>query len=237
MELLVAGIRRHLEGEWALLGPTAASMTLGWGSDERLRLPRMVDSLFGVSVSFPLIESDEEQQHEEWCNNEAVVESEHYEQEATDGLPSPDKAVVMESKLDNTFENNPPADASQVVGAQASQGTDIEAVAARGISSDISRRDACVSAVEIRGIELQAESPVTQRQADNVDRAPLEQNKDANTQLDSSLESVNEILVTHSRADILLELEWARQALRNRRKYLRSTRCVVERRLDQYAYA
>ncbi|KAK1947997.1 hypothetical protein P3T76_000287 [Phytophthora citrophthora] len=204
MELVVAGIRRQLEGEWTLLGPTAASMTLDWGSDERLRLPRMEDSLFGVSVSFPLIDTDEEQ----------------HEQEAIEGLPSSDKAVIapLQLNLDDAFENSPPVDTSQFVSAQASQETNIETVAACRISDDANRRDACVSAVEIRANALQAESTMTQRQTDNVDNVLLEQSKDANTQLDSSLDSVTQILATRSRADILLELEWARQALRDRRK-------------------
>ncbi|KAG1700195.1 hypothetical protein DVH05_012003 [Phytophthora capsici] len=228
MELLVAGIRRQLEGEWPLLGPTAASMTLDWGSDERLRLPRMEDSFFGVSVSFPLIETDEEQ-HEDGQHSEAGGDS---AQEATDSLPSPDKTVIapLQLNLDDALEDSPPAwssgDTSPFVGAQASQETNIKTVAACRISDDTNRRDARVSAVEIRGDVLQAESTMTQRQTDNGDNVLLKQSKDANTQLDC----VNQILATHSRADILLELEWARQALRDRRKYLRSRR--VGRGLD-----
>ncbi|KAG7381426.1 hypothetical protein PHYPSEUDO_006044 [Phytophthora pseudosyringae] len=229
MELLVADIRRQLDGEWALLGPTAASFLMDWGDGGKLRLPRTEDSLFGVS--FPLIELKQEQRDDEDDGDVAAaperedeevvgLDSKHGEQEATDGSSSPAKAAPLESSslLGDALE---PADAGQAVGAQASQGSHVEAVeavAAHGIRSDTSRR---VSAVEIRGTTLQAETSAggakqqqLEQQAENMDGALLQRGKDGSSQL----ASVQRILATHSRADILLELEWARQALRDRRK-------------------
>ncbi|KAL4151879.1 hypothetical protein PRNP1_008816 [Phytophthora ramorum] len=114
---------------------------------------------------------------------------------------------------DVTIENCPLADesaADQVVGAQTDQGTREH----DGIISETS----AVSAVEIRGPALQAETSAVaghERQAENMDGALL---KDG----DRQLAGIQKILATHSHAEILLELEWARQALRDRRKYLRS---------------
>ncbi|ETM43664.1 hypothetical protein, variant [Phytophthora nicotianae] len=236
-EVLVADIQRQLNGEWALLGPAAAtSFSLDWGCDGILRLPRIEDSLFGISVRFPLVELEEEQ-----VIDDAEATNE-YERAAsvdsgliaidTSSESQQDKAMPFESTLDSAFENCPPADDT---GAQSSQGT-IRAEAAN--SSDISSCDACVSAVETRSTTLQAETSAeetkqqSERQTESMDGAPLQRGKDGNTQL----ASVQEIIVTHSRAEILLELEWARQALRDRRKYLRSKR-RVERGTDPCACA
>ncbi|KAF1795245.1 hypothetical protein JG687_00003520 [Phytophthora cactorum] len=244
MDLLVGDIQHQLNGEWALLGPAAAtlsSFSLDWGRDGTLRLPRMEDSLFGVSVHFPSVESEEEQHDDD--DDESKASANEYEQGAsldsglmaTNGPESQDKATPFESSIDRTSENRPPADDTQGIGAQASQGASAEAANSSDAASSC---DARVSAVEIRGTTLQAETSAScakqqlERQTESMDGAPLQGGKDGNTQL----ASVQEILASHSRAEILLELEWARQALRDRRKYLRSKR-RVERGPDPCACA
>ncbi|KAF4132563.1 hypothetical protein GN958_ATG18245 [Phytophthora infestans] len=227
MELLVADIQRQLNGEWALLGPTAStlpSFSLDWGRSGTLRLPRMEDSLFGVSVVFPPLELEEELHDEDGSDNEALANE--YEQAAsqdsglaaTDGLSSQDKVMPFESSLGNAPESRPPTDDTD---AQTSL-CEAQAVNEAANSSDASRCDACMSAVEIRSTTLQAETSAKQQskcQAESTDDVPR---NDGNAQL----ASVQEILATHSRAEILSELEWERQALRDRRKYLRSKRRV-----------
>jgi hypothetical protein len=193
MELLVADIRRQLDGEWALLGPTATAtaFSLDWGNDTRLRLPRMEDAIFGVPVRFP-------EELGRIVDDEPGPESQH---DATDGGSSTGKAGIAS------------AGAERVVGAQVSQGTDAAEKTA-GPAHETSRCDAHASAVEIRSTALQAETSATdstERQVENMAGQP---GKDG----DSQLASVQAILATHSRADILLELQWARQALRDRRK-------------------
>ncbi|POM58822.1 Hypothetical protein PHPALM_36481 [Phytophthora palmivora] len=208
MELLVADIRRQLDGDWALLGPaTASSFTLDWGADHKLRLPRMEDALFGVSVRFP----DKEEEH--GCvpnaNVKEQVDHSDSEQEVSNDPGNAAVIIPLES-VDSTFENLvQPADesaADQAVGPQ-------DTSTAHEISSNTSTCDACVSAVEIRSNSLQAETS-----AESMNSALQQTDKDGKTQLASVQPELQEILTTHSRAEILLEIEWARQALRDRRK-------------------
>ncbi|KAE9357179.1 hypothetical protein PF008_g3291 [Phytophthora fragariae] len=218
MELLVADVRRQLDGAWALLGPAAAvsSFSLDWGDDGKLRLPRMEDSLFGVSVRFP----PEPEEHEDAGSSAEDSYARSVDEEvkslcgqaAAIGPPSPQIAP-----LEAAFEDHPLAEEDQVVGED-------------GISSEVSECDDGASAVEIRG-ELRAETSASdvreelEFQVESMDRAPPQRGQDGNS---SQLVSVQEILATHSREEILLELQWARQALRDRRKYLRSKKRIEQ---------
>ncbi|EEY66117.1 uncharacterized protein PITG_03659 [Phytophthora infestans T30-4] len=119
MELLVADIQRQLNGEWALLGPTAStlpSFSLDWGRSGTLRLPRMEDSLFGVSVVFPPLELEEELHDEDDSENEALANeyvqaaSQDSGLAATDGLSSQDKKYAApRSKQKHQRSSNPSA--------------------------------------------------------------------------------------------------------------------------------
>ncbi|EGZ28504.1 hypothetical protein PHYSODRAFT_322170 [Phytophthora sojae] len=221
MELLVADIRRQLDGAWALLGPAAAAsaFALDWGDDGKLRLPRMEDSLFGVSVRFPPEPEEHAEDSSSSSGDEEVKRS--CEQGAVIGPPSPQPIAPLEAAHEDPQEG-------EVVGHQTlvQDGGEED-----GISSEGSERDDGASAVEIRGGALQAETSASdvreelERQVENMDRAPLQRGQDGNS---SQLAIVQEILATHSREEIVLELQWARQALRDRRKYLRSKKRIEQ---------
>ncbi|KAG6610294.1 IQ motif, EF-hand binding site [Phytophthora cinnamomi] len=217
MELLVADIRRQLDGAWALLGPSSFSMD--WGDDGALRLPRMEDSLFGVSVHFPPEHEEQEEEQEEAedsCSGSVDEEvKSSREQQAAIGPPS-QPIAPLEAALED-----------EVVGAQARK-RESEGDALHGISSKSDAGDDGASAVEIRA--LQAETSACEVlelecQVEDMDGAPLQRGQDGDA---PQLASVQGILATHSREEILLELQWARQALRDRRKYLRSKKRIEQ---------
>lgn len=207
VELLAADIQRELDGQWALLGSHAAFAALDWG-DSKLRLPRMRDSLFGVELQFPL-ESDDD----------AAVRENAQAQE-TDGSSTP-SASDADSELN---ESQPVGCNTRASGERdTSQGSEQDVA---GISSAPS---GCTSAAETRSAaphqadtSVHAETADDQRQVERVDGTT------ARSKDEQRRASIQEILSTHSRDEILLELQWARQALCDRRKYLQSRRRVEQ---------
>ncbi|GMF17955.1 unnamed protein product [Phytophthora fragariaefolia] len=192
----------------------------------------MEDSLFGVSVRFPPESSEELELGTEGSGAAASAGARTEEESGSvdeqvnseqGAAPSPQTIAPLEAAPEDLPVAHE-SGASEVVGAQASDSGTEDDVAAHGISSETAARDDGASAVEIRGAAHEAETSASdergvldelEHQVGNMDGAPLQRGQDGNY---AQLDRVREILATHSREDILLELQWARQALRDRRK-------------------
>ncbi|KAG7397914.1 hypothetical protein PHYBOEH_011981 [Phytophthora boehmeriae] len=213
MELLVDDIQQELNGEWALLGPSASSFKLEWG-DGKLCLPRMQGSLFGVDMSFPL-EPEGQEDADGAADHESVVTV-----DATDGPSSPTPAAPSLDKFDNCQS----VDACNV-GGRNTPHSDSQGSEDGSSESETKIRE---SDIEIRNTAHQAETSETSEecqlghQVESMDEPTCSKNE-------QHLASVQGVLATHSRDEILLELQWARQALHDRRKYLQSRRRVEQR--------
>lgn len=212
MNRLVADIQRQLNGDWPLLGPTSAkvsSWSLDWGPDARLRLPRMEDLLFGVPVHFPLIDSNDERQDGINCSVAAAASNDELASSPESSLktmgdsPSPDKVESPASDSSSeTEEICLPPDDILINDAQALQSSKHSL----NTSSQDSPDDTA----------LLVETPVSDRvqQPECQFSSTLKHDNDNN----GRMASVNDIITAHSRAEIVLELEWAHQALRDRQK-------------------
>ncbi|KAL7680517.1 putative IQ motif, EF-hand binding protein [Plasmopara halstedii] len=216
MEHLIADIQHQLDGEWLLLGLAAAkipSFSLDWGPDAKLRLPRMEDLLFGVSINFPISDINYEQQGElssSPSENEQAT-SPSCSRKSTVDLMSPDKGLSIAPVVGSASESHQPTSDIDVI--------DTESLRSFRDSSNTSSHDECI---DLRDTAIQAEPPVS-AEAKHI---KSQEGSKCNHRTDNQLASVQNILRVKTPSEILLELEWARQALLDRRKYLRSKRRV-----------
>ncbi|RLN37324.1 hypothetical protein BBJ28_00019243 [Nothophytophthora sp. Chile5] len=239
MEALVAGIQREVEADCAWLGPAgcASSFSLSWG-DGKLRLPRVEDAIFGVNFSSPLdpdgrddsdVAADDANESEGINGSNEDEEVADSDEEAAVSPPSiqEEDVVAMDAHVaslgDEMEKCQPPAASGNSVEATGAYTSHEISSAVQAIAPEPS--DGTAAGVEPLATETRAtpqaetstvfdaETSVTALQAEKPGDLLARGTKDG-----QQLTGVQEILATYSREEVLLELQWARQALRDRRK-------------------
>jgi hypothetical protein len=209
VEALAAAIRREMATAEALPGSDAAALAasceVSWlAGGGRLHLPRMRDDVFGFVFDFP----------------SSLSLSPDGGSEPTSGDEGVEDVDAARPRSDSN--------SSSSSDGFSSRSTSVAATSNRSTSDFLTARDVAVPDSGRRVDRLHSVAQGHAEASESKQKQPViaPAARGQETPGDAAV-SVDDVLATYSKAEVLLELQWARQALRERRKVRRHSPCVL----------
>lgn len=204
----------------------AGSCQVAWLSDSarggKLHLPRMRDNVFGFVYDFPPplppsdVGSAQPASGDEGAEDVAMADA---------ARPRSDSSSSSSSSSSSPLEATRTAGAVRPASNQCGSDLLTPRDATTRDAPDSGRRIGCLHSAahgHAEDVESKQQQPVVDGDGDALLVAPATHDHGAAPSVAadgmSARLSVDDVLATHSKAEILLELQWARQALRERRK-------------------